>query len=211
MRVIDLTHTIKENMPLYPGTASPVLKEASTHERDSFRETVYTMFSHTGTHIDPPAHIIEGARTLDSYGAEQFVGRGLVIDCRGVAGKEITRELLKRNENAEKADFLLFNTGWDKKWGTDSYFDSFPCLTLDALDYIIEGDYKGIGFDTLSLDPVGSIERHRHLFSKKSIINIENLTGLEMCGRGLFTFVCLPIKVENSDGAPARAVAILEE
>ena len=82
MKVIDLTHTIKEDMPVYPGTEKPKLEVASTYERDMFKETLFVMYSHTGTHIDPPAHIIEGKPALDSFGVEQFVGRGLVIDCR---------------------------------------------------------------------------------------------------------------------------------
>lgn len=212
MKVIDLTHTIKENMPVYPGTEPPKLEVASTYERDMFKETLLSMFSHTGTHIDPPAHIIEGKKTLDSFLAEDFVGRGLVVDCRGVGeGAEISLELLKSCGDIDKVDFLLFNTGWDKRWGDSSYFEGFPCLSMEALDYIIAGNYKGIGFDTISLDPVNKLDRHRRLFSQKEIINIENLKNLHLCGNEVFELVCLPIKTENSDGAPCRAIAILGE
>ena len=64
-----------------------------------------------------------------------------------------------------------------------------------------------------SLDPISdaSLKMHKKLFSSKNIINIENLKNLDLCGSELFTFVCLPIKIENSDGAPARAIAIIEE
>lgn len=211
MKIIDLTHTIREDMPVYPGTEKPKLTVASTYEKDLFKETLFTMFSHTGTHIDPPAHIIEGKRTLDSFGAEQFIGKGLVIDCRDTKyGGEIPLELLMSYGDIENAEFLLFNTGYDKKWGSDEYFEGFPCLSMEALDFIMERNYKGIGFDTISLDPVNKLERHRKLFSKKEIINIENLKNLDQCGQKLFTFVCLPIKTENSDGAPCRAVAIIE-
>ena len=54
MRVIDLTHTISENMPVYPGTEPPVLAGANTYEKDGFKETKLTMYTHTGTHMDPP-------------------------------------------------------------------------------------------------------------------------------------------------------------
>ena len=211
MKVIDLTHTINENMPVYPGTEQPRLTVANTYEKDLFQETLFRMYSHTGTHIDPPAHIFEDKATLDSFEAEQFVGRALVIDCRDVKNGEITRALIESHKGADKVDFLLFNTGWDKRWGKDSYFKDFPCLTMDALDYVIAGAYKGIGFDTISLDPINKLERHRYLFSQKSIINIENLKNLHLCGKDVFDFVCLPIKTENSDGAPCRAIAIIGE
>ena len=55
MRVIDLTHTIKEDMPVYPGTDTPKLIPANSYEKEGFRETLLQMYSHTGTHMDPPA------------------------------------------------------------------------------------------------------------------------------------------------------------
>ena len=67
MRVIDLTHTICEDMPVYPGTEPPKLQTANTIERDGFRETLLTMYSHTGTHMDAPAHLYAGRITLDAF------------------------------------------------------------------------------------------------------------------------------------------------
>ena len=111
-----------------------------------------------------------------------------------------------------EADFLLFNTGWDKKWGTDAYFEGYPCLDESALDLILESDCKGIGVDAVSLDPVsGGLRAHRRLFGSRPILNIENLKDLELIGSEPFFFVCLPIKFENSDGAPARAIAVSDE
>ena len=81
MKVIDLTHTIKEGMPVFPGTEPPKLDAASTFEKDGFRETLLTMYSHTGTHMDAPAHVREDGITLDKFGADKFVGKAIVVDC----------------------------------------------------------------------------------------------------------------------------------
>ena len=214
MRVIDLTHTIKEDMPVYPGTEAPSLLAANSYEKDRFKETRLCMFSHTGTHIDPPAHLFADKKTLDAFDAEQFVGKATVIDCRDLSeGESIGMDrLLKKGELLDKAEFLLFNLGWDKRWGSPEYFGNYPCIDSEVLDYIINSDLKGIGFDVIGLDPIGKggLERHSRLFSEKEIINIENLKDLDKCGDGLFTFICLPIKIEDSDGAPARAIAYFE-
>ena len=74
MSVLDLTHTISGEMPVYPGTEKPVLTTACTIETAGYRETLLHMYSHTGTHMDAPAHMIARGRTLDSYGVEKFVG-----------------------------------------------------------------------------------------------------------------------------------------
>lgn len=66
MKVVDLTHTVAPDMPVYPGTQPPSFEPANTYERDGFKETSFSMFTHTGTHIDPPAHLYPG-RTTESY------------------------------------------------------------------------------------------------------------------------------------------------
>ena len=209
MRIIDLTHTIRENMPVYPGTEPPSLKTANTIEKDHFKETLLTMYSHTGTHIDAPAHVFEVRTALDAFPASQFTGKALVIDCRALAeGEDITMvQLAPYGDKVQKADFLLFCLGWDKKWGTPDYFGDYPCLDDEVMALILSGDYKGIGFDTISLDPMESLVRHRQLFSQKNILNIENLCNLGALPRSPVMFACLPIKVQDSDGAPARAIA----
>ena len=211
MKVIDLTHTIREQMPVYPGTRPPKFLPASTYEKDGFKETLLQMYTHTGTHMDPPAHLYAGRTTLDQFPVSQFIGKALVIDCSGLKeGEPITMKALKPyGLKAEKADFLLFYLGWDKRWGTESYFGDYPCLDQEVLSCIMEGSYKGIGFDVIGLDPISDVRltRHNRLFENKDIVNIENLKNLDQCGRDLFWFSCFPLKLEHSDGSPIRAVA----
>ena len=215
MRVIDLTHTIREEMPVYPGTEPPRLEAANSYEKDGFKETLLRFYSHTGTHVDPPAHLYPNGRTLDAFPAEQFAGMALVIDCRGLKdGEPITlKQLAPYGDNVKKADFLLFCTGRDKLWGTEGYFCDYPCIDEEVLTLILNGGYKGIGFDVIGLDPIAdeALPRHKRLFAQTDILNIENLKDLETCGDGLFRFVCLPLKWEKSDGAPVRAIAILDD
>lgn len=215
MQFFDLTHTIRADMPVYPGTEPPTLTPANSYERDGFKETKLTMFSHVGTHIDAPAHLFADKKTLDAFPIDQFIGRALVIDCRHLgAGDAITmRELAPYGEDVHHVDFLLFCTGWDKKWNTPDYFGDYPCIDKAVLELILGGSYKGIGFDVISLDAMhhDPLGRHRILLSQKEIINIENLKDLHLLGRKPVMFACLPIKIENADGCPARAVAWIED
>ncbi|MBN7575153.1 MULTISPECIES: cyclase family protein [Clostridium] len=215
MKVIDLTHTISENMPVYPGTEKPKLEVASTYEKDGFKETLLTMFSHTGTHMDSPAHLFSQRTTLDSFSAEQFVGKGIVVDCSDLKeGQKITMRYIEAvKEKADTAQYILFYTGWYKYWGTDAYFGNYPYITEEVAEYLIKSKKKGVGIDVIGIDPIKdeNLTIHKKLFAETDIVVIENLTSLDKVGNDIFTFCALPIKFKDSDGAPVRAVAILED
>lgn len=211
MNVIDLTHTIRETMPVYPGTDTPKFLPANTYEKDGFKETLLQMYTHTGTHMDPPAHLFAGRTTLDQFPVGQFIGKALVIECSGLKeGEAITMEHIRPyGDKARQADFLLFHLVWDKRWGTEAYFGDYPCIDGEVLEFIIQGSFKGIGFDVIGLDPISdmNLTRHKKLFQSCDIVNIENLKNLELCGSDLFWFSCFPLKLDHCDGSPVRAVA----
>ncbi|MBQ2924183.1 MAG: cyclase family protein, partial [Anaerotignum sp.] len=158
-------------------------------------------------------HIFADRTRLDKLPVEQFVGKALVIDCRdagegGTIGMEYIDKAL-----ADEAEFLLFHTGWDENWGTEKYFGEYPVLSMGVCRYLLDSKKKGVGFDVIGIDPVsdGNLTRHKMLFSQRDMVIIENLTNLEKAGGSLFTLAVLPLKYENADGAPVRAVAIIEE
>ncbi len=213
MKVIDLTQTVCETMPVYPGTEEPQLTVANTHEKDGFRETKLSFYSHTGTHMDAPFHIYADRTPLDALPAEQFVGKGLVIDCRdvgegGIIGMEYVETV---RELADVAEFLLFNTGWDANWGKEEYFGEYPVVSLEICQYLLDSKKKGVGFDVIGIDPIANLSRHKMLLAESDMVIIENLTNLDKIGGELFTFAALPLKYKDADGAPVRAVAILED
>lgn len=108
MRVLDFTHRIEPDMPVYPGTEPPRLSPANTYEKDGFRETLLSLYSHTGTHMDAPAHLFAHQPTLDALPAAQFVGPALVVDCSdAAAGAVLTMERLAPvRQLADRAAFF---------------------------------------------------------------------------------------------------------
>lgn len=214
MNVIDLTHTISEKMPVYPGTGGPKLSMGNSYAEDGFRETVLTIYSHTGTHVDAPNHLYPERTSLDAMPISQFAGSAVIVDAsQKKAGELITREdispILKE---ATEADFLLFYTGWSDYWNSPEYFGNYPCVDWDILDFVIRTKKKGVWFDTIGIDPIEgtNLSRHHYLLKEHDIIIIEYLTNLGKIGKGLFTFMALPLKFEYSDGAPVRAMAWLD-
>lgn len=212
MNILDLTYVISPHMPVYPGTEGPTLSPACTYEKDGFQETLLSMYSHTGTHMDAPAHVFSGRASLDELPASQFVGKATVIRCDDLGeGGKITMEHLRKNPAAEQADFLLFHTGWGQYWGKPEYYGDYPCVTAEVVDFLIQTGKKGVGLDTISLDPIASLTLHRQVLSTNKTVIIENLNNLDKLPEGLFTLCALPLRYENADGSPIRAVAILED
>ena len=211
MKLIDLTHPIEPGMPVFPGTRLPILQEANTVEHDGFAEKKITMYSHTGTHMDAPAHMQPGGKTLDAYAAEDFYGPAVLADFSQNTAPYIERhQLVPYQSRLRQAKFLILHTNWSRFWGSPDYFSNFPALSPDAAAFAISLGIKGIGVDAISIDrmPDHHFPVH-HLLFNAGLFIIENLANLQQVGMQ-FTLACFPMQIKNADGAPVRAVAILE-
>jgi arylformamidase len=216
MKIIDLTHTLNNDITVYPGTVGPKIEVLATVEKEGYRELKAEMVLHSGTHIDAPNHIIANTKALDHFPLEKFMGPAIVIDC--VNKEVIDLALLKSlEEKIKKVDFILFYTGWQHKWHSDKYFEDCPTLNNESATWLTQFKLKGIGFDSFSVDSIISAEKvtpetlpNHHILLSKEILLIENLTNLDQIPPGIFQFQCFPIKVENADGSPIRALAFID-
>ncbi len=209
LKIYDLSHLITEDMPVYPGTEQPVLKTVCTHAEHGYFEKKLTMYSHTGTHLDAPAHGIKGGKTLDMYALEQFYGRALVIDCTGLGEPAVSVQHLSAFEQGLRTvDFVLLRTDWSNCWGRDRYFSGFPVLSEQAARWLMGFELKGVGVDTISVDAADSEDYAVHrVIMEHGVVIIENLTNLAALPDKELMFSCFPLKMDNSDGSPTRAVA----
>jgi kynurenine formamidase len=215
--LIDLTQPLNEKMLVYPDTTPPTFEVTNTVVKDGYREHQISMLSHTGTHIDAPSHILQHGRSLDQFPVDKFIGCAMVIDCRG--RNEISLEFLQSFEpKIAEVDFVLFHTGWQDKWNTLGYFEDCPIPAKEAARWLTTFKLKGVGVDAFSLDKIDSalavneenLPNH-HILLGKEILLIENLTNLDKLPDGVFTFQSFPLRIENADGSPIRAVAIINE
>ena len=216
INLIDLTQVLNDSMTVYPGTLSPEFKKSNTIEKHGYAELKMNMVSHTGTHIDAPCHVLKNKRSLDQFPVDKFMGSAIVIPCRDKT--EISLEyLLTFADRIALIDFILFFTGWQYKWNTPTYFESCPVLTPEAAQWLTKFPLKGLGIDAFSLDkiiPASKVEPetlpNHYILLEKEILLIENLTNLDQLPPDVFTFQCFPLKIENADGSPVRAIAAIE-
>ncbi|AET66441.1 putative metal-dependent hydrolase [Desulfosporosinus orientis DSM 765] len=212
MQVVDLSHVISSDMPVFPGTEQPVFQKANTIEKDGFREAKITMYSHTGTHIDAPAHMIEKALCLDDLEIDKYIGTAVIVDVSKSKLSLIDLEALQSYaETINQADFLVLKTGWSRFWGQPNYYSGFPALSKEAAGWLSGFNLKGIGIDAISIDSMDTEDFPIHkLFSEKNILIIENLANLDLISQEIFILSIMPLKTKAADGSPVRAFAILD-
>jgi len=210
VEVIDLTHTIHADMPVFPGTEPPIFQEANTLEKDGFKETKIILYSHTGTHIDAPAHMLKDGPYLDDLAIGHFIGRATIFDFSHEKIRTIDINRLKQYEKKiRKVEFIILKTGWSEYWGKSEYYEDFPSLSEEAARYLSEFNLKGIGIDVISIDDINSTTFTVHkILMSQNIIIIENLTNLDAIKDEYFILSIMPLKTKHADGSPVRAAAI---
>jgi len=207
-KIIDLTHTISEYMTVYPGSDKPVLRTIATIPVNGYNEHSLTIFTHTGTHIDAPAHIIPNGKTLDRYDISAFFGNAVVINCTGCSMID-TRIIENSLSGKDIPKFLLFYTGWDRHWCNERYFQKYPVLSSAAAIFVSKLPLNGVGIDAASFDPFESkdLENH-HILLEREFILVENICHLNLIRSDEVIFSCFPLKITQTDGSPTRAIAI---
>lgn len=202
MKFIDLTHTFKQDMPVYPGDPKPEFTQTAFLEQHGYNEIQIKTGMHTGTHMDAPLHMLKNGKRLSQYPPETFFGKGCLIDARNQ--KSIDAPLLKGIQ-INKGDIVLVLTGFDKKFGAPEYYEAYLEITESFAQKMIELGVKIVGMDTPSPDrPPFAIHK---LLLKNDILLIENLTNLEeLLHHAQFSVTALPTKF-NTEAAPVRVVA----
>ena len=213
MKIIDLTHSIANDMTVYPGGPKPQNKIVSNVTDNGYKETEIHIHSHNGTHMDSPNHVFEDGISLDKIDVINFVGTAALIDCSSLEeGGIITYDFIEKNKEAiDNSEFIVFRTDWSKYWNTDKYLSNYPIISDEVVDFILTSNKKGIAFDTISVDPIDAsvLAKHNRIL-ENNILIFENLTNLDLIDSDTFVFCALPLKFENSDGAPIIAIAMLD-
>lgn len=208
MKLIDLSHTIVSDMPQWPGDGQPLsIHRHSMHGPDSHMSSSMEIGCHVGTHIDAPLHFLAGQQGVDRLPLDLFVGEGLVIRTGDGASPRPLGIEECRGIDLGPVDFVLFDTGWDRYWGTERYYREWSYLTPELAEFLAGAGLKGVGLDTPSLDPYDGQAAH-DICAPAGMINLENLANLDALPREGFTLFALPLKLEGTEASPVRAVAM---
>jgi arylformamidase len=210
MRIYDISVPIAPGeTPVFPGDPGIEVGSFLAIARgDAANVTALNFGAHTGTHVDAPAHFIEGAPGLQTLPLEAFAGEARVVeielDARAVEERHVTDEAVN---GATRVLFKTRNSSfWEDPRGL--FREDFTYISPEAAHALVSRGVRLVGFDYLSVEKFGSegFETHMTLLSSGVVI-VEGL-DLRAVEPGLYELICLPLRIAagSGDGAPARAI-----
>jgi arylformamidase len=210
MKFIDLTHALRHGQPSFPGDPALRITPQATIEKDRCNVSQIAMGSHQGTHLDALYHFIPEGRRLDEMPLEWFYGPASLLRIPKPARAEITEADLKPFEDRLLPGArIIYETGWHRHYGQPDYFTDFPSLTQGAAAYLAGRRIRMLGMDTPT--PSRDYYEVHHLLQQMpaEIVIVESLANLDALPEN-FLFIGFPLRFENGDGSPIRAVAGIE-
>lgn len=212
MKPIDLTLTISESIPSFPGSPKPQFILWSDLKEDGYNLELLFLSSHTGTHLDAPYHFVKSGLKISEIPLERLIGQATMIKLKKTKNTAITKlditSFEKKNRKISNLSSIFFFTGWQKNLKKDNYFIENPGLSISAAKYLASKKINLVGIDSPSID-LGkdtSFSVH-HILSKNNILIIENLANLNKISSKEFNFTILPLKLKDATGSPVRAIA----
>jgi arylformamidase len=206
MTLYDISLTIAEDLPVWPGDPKIELKKISQIENgDEANVTHISACVHIGTHVDAPDHFLGNGKTVENLPLDLLVGPASMVEL-AVSG-QISAVDLQKATIPEGTTRLLIKTSNSRIWaeGDKEFREDFIALEADAASYLVDQGVQVVGVDYLSVAPFADPAPTHRILLEAGVLIIEglNLSGVEA---GEYTLLCLPLKIRDSDGAPARVL-----
>ena len=215
MKILDLTLTISNKIPTFPGSPQPNFIPWEKIKDDGYNLELLFLSSHTGTHLDAPYHFLEKGSKIHEISLKKLVSNAVLIKSRKKRNETITKtdiqEFEKKHGKIESFSSVVFWTGWQRNLQKDNYFTKNPGLSVSAANYLASKKIGLVGIDSPSIDLGTDFKFPVHqIFAKKGILIVENLANLEKIKSSKFHLVVLPLKLKGATGSPVRAIAFVD-
>jgi kynurenine formamidase len=215
--LIDVSHIIESGMITYKGLPAPIICDFLSREASrkvyapgtEFHIGKIEMAANTGTYLDAPFHRFADGIDVSQLPLERLSHLpGHVVRVDRAAGRAVSREAFAGLDVRGKA--VLVQTGWDKHWRTDQYFEGHPYLTADAATFLAQAGAALVGIDSLNIDDTSDLTRPVHTTLLGAGIPVaEHLTGLVRLPEADFRFFAVPVKVKGMGTFPVRAFGMV--
>lgn len=202
---IDVTLPLRCGMVRWPDDEPVRVEKTRDLERgDGYNLSRVSMSLHAGTHVDAPLHFLAGGAGIDAMPLSATVGPARVIeilDPVAIGPAELEQHAIRAGER------ILFKTAnSERARKAEAFLEDYVYLSLPAALRLAERGVLAVGVDYLSVGPFSEGAREVHVALLEAGIWI--IEGLDLSGvePGDYELICLPLRFERGDGAPARAI-----
>lgn len=206
---IDLSVPIAPGMPGFPGYPGVEFEQLQSYEADDKLSHRVSLPTHQGTHVDAPAHFLEGAATVDDLDPDLFWGEARVLDLRDHRGEQIDADVLAEvAPDLDAARVLLFTGDVDYRFDSPEFFQEAAVLTADAAEWLLDRGVGLVGNDFLT-ESIDDPERPvHHLLCGAGVPILEYLCNADaVADADSVELTCQPLRLRGLEAAPVRAVA----
>jgi arylformamidase len=209
MQVYDVSVPLSANTPTYPGDPAIAIKHWLQMANGDHANVSRIDFGlHSGTHVDAPAHFIEGGAKVGSLPIDSLLGEAEVIEV--APHIDVIDKRFVAANCARGSQRLLFRTRNSVFWGDTErgFHEDYVYIDPDAARWLVESGVKLVGIDYLSVEKFNSDSFPTHLaFLSRGVVIVEGL-DLRAVPAGQYELLCLPLKIAggSGDGAPARVI-----
>lgn len=211
MKIIDITIPLSERTPVWEGDKGiSIDRVAKIEEGSDFNVSRIELGVHAGTHIDGPFHLINDGNTVDQIPLETLIGEVQVVQI-SAEYDVINEKCLKQINLDPTVDRILFKTSNSDYWENDPYSFNrkYVALNTDGAQYLADLGIRLVGVDYFSVSAYDDLISPHVILLERRIVLLENI-DLRQAVPGIYTLICLPIKLIGTDGAPVRAVLMTE-
>jgi len=206
--IFDVSLGVGPEMLTWPGDPPVEVDPAKRIAKgDAANVSELRLGTHTGTHVDPPFHFLDGGATAEALDLSVLVGPALVADLRN-AGDSITPDELEKLAVPGGTERILFRTPNSELWSKTPvrFPDSYTAMTPEGARWCVGRGIRLVGTDFLSIERKGAPGHPTHVaLLEAGVIILEGL-DLSRVDPGAYELVVLPLKILGGDGAPARAI-----
>jgi arylformamidase len=206
-RIYDISVPIRSGGLVYPGNPEiDISLQQAVAKGAGANVSAIRFGSHTGTHADAARHFFDDGQTVDKIPLERLIGPALLLsfadDVRSVGAAELRAHDIKGQTR------ILLRTRNSAFLSEKQFVKDYTYLAPDGAQYLVDQGVELVGIDYLSIEQFHSGHHltHRTLL-ERSVVIVEGL-DLSVPSPGEYQFICLPLRIEGCDGAPARAVLI---
>ncbi|OGE30267.1 hypothetical protein A3C59_04790 [Candidatus Daviesbacteria bacterium RIFCSPHIGHO2_02_FULL_36_13] len=205
MQFFDISLTIQNSMLVWRGDSPAEVDRFAIVEKDGYGQSNLKLTTHTGTHVDAPNHFVAGGNGVDQIPLEKLIGSCKVLDLTNIGRLEILPEDLGE---VQKGDRILLKTGNYKLMKQSTFPEEYVSLSAEAAKFLAEKEINLVGIDFLGIEKEKNPGHPVHVtLLSAGVVNVEGL-DLENIEPGEYELICLPLKIKDGDGSPARVVLI---